>query len=41
MDQEVITYNAREVRELLQEGYKLYWIAYWDTSAGYTYCLHK
>lgn len=37
----IITYNSREVRELLRKGYKLYWVAYWDTSTSYTYCLHK
>lgn len=37
----VITIDPHKVRELLNSGYRIYWISKWDTSKNYTYCLIK
>lgn len=41
MGKKVITLDVNEARQLLSQGYKIYWLSYWDTPKSLTYCLVK
>lgn len=41
MGKKVITLDVNEARQLLNQGYKIYWLSYWDMSKSLTYCLIK